>query len=116
ALFEGDDPFKIPILYEHTKPAVWIPFGKSPQELLMDTAGRNYSRIAVSAYGLTLGNLGLEPKGETLAGSIRDDGQAETGKSFVVEKTKGVIDAKILPPYLEWKPMITNYEKLTARG
>lgn len=116
ALFEGNDPFKIPILYQHEKPATFIPFGKSPQELLMDTAGRNYSRITASSYGLTLGNLGLEPKGETLAGSIRDDSQAESGKSLVVEKTKGVIDGKILPPYLEWKPKITNYERLTARG
>lgn len=116
SLFEGNDPFKIPILYDHEHAANFIPFGKSPQELLMDTAGLRYSRIVAASYGLTLGNIGLEPKGETLAGSIRDDQQAATGYNFVVEKTKGMIDADILPPYLEWSPKIQDNEKLTGKG
>lgn len=116
SLFDSNDPFKIPIVSETTKPINFIPFGKSPQELLMDTAGLRYARITASSYGLTLGNLGLEPKGETLAGSIRDDKQASSGKSFVVEKTKGVIDSAILPPYLEWKPQVTDYEEMTGKG
>lgn len=115
-LFTGDDAFKMPVLYEHEKPAVFIPFGKSPQELLFDTASLRYARITASSYGLTLGNLGLEPKGESLAGSIRDDMQAETGYGFVVEKTKGLLDEQILPPYLEWQPKIQNYEKLKGRA
>lgn len=116
ALFEGNDPWKIPLLYDHEHPASFIPFGKSPQELLMDTAGLRYGRITAAAYGLTLGNLGLEPKGESLAGSIRDDQQAATGYNFVVEKTKGMIDSEILPPYLEWSPKIQDNEKLTGKG
>lgn len=116
SLFESNETFKIPIVAEHTTPVTFIPFGKDPQELLMDTAGLRYARITSSSYGLTLGNLGLEPKGETMAGSIRDDKQAQSGKSFVVEKTKGVIDSMILPPYLEWKAQVTNYEELTGKG
>lgn len=116
SLFEGNDPFKIPVLYEHTAPAVFIPFGKSPQELLMDTAGLRYARITVAAYGLTLGNLGLEPKGETLAGSIRDDVQASQGYGYVTEKTKNLLDNEVLPPYLEWSPKIQDFEKLTGKG
>lgn len=116
SLFEGTDPFKIPILYDHSLAAQFIPFGKSPQELLMDTAGLRYGRIVAASYGLTLGNIGLEPKGETLAGSIRDDQQAATGYNFVVEKTKGMIDSEILPPYLEWAPKIQDNEKLTGKG
>jgi hypothetical protein len=114
SLFEGDDPFKIPVLYEHEKVAQFIPFGKSPQELLFDSASLRYARTTCASYGLTLGNLGLEPKGETLAGSIRDDMQAATGYGFVTEKTKGLIDGEILPPYLEWQPKIQDNEKLSA--
>lgn len=116
ALFEGTDPFKIPVLYQHTAAANFIPFGKSPQELMMDKTGQHYARIVAASYGLTLGNLGLEPKGETLAGSIRDDAQAEQGYNFIVEKTKGLLDDAVLPPYLEWSPKIQNNEKLTGKG
>ena len=116
SLFEGSDPFKIPVLYDHEKPATFIPFGKSPQELLFDTASLRYARIVAGAYGLTLGNLGLEPKGETLAGSIRDDMQASQGYGYVIEKTKNLLDAEVLPPYLEWSPKIQDFEKLTGKG
>jgi hypothetical protein len=116
SLFEGNDPFKIPVLYEHTKPATFIPFGKSPQELLFDTASLRYARIVAGSYGLTLGNLGLEPKGETLAGSIRDDMQASQGYGYVIEKTKNLLDNEVLPPYLEWSPKIQDFEKLTGKG
>lgn len=116
SLFEGNDPFKIPVLYDHEKPAVFIPFGKSPQELLFDTASLRYARIVAGSYGLTLGNLGLEPKGETLAGSIRDDMQASQGYGYVIEKTKNLLDAEVLPPYLEWSPKIQDFEKLTGKG
>jgi hypothetical protein len=114
--FEGSDAFKIPVLYEHTHPATFIPFGKSPQELLFDTASLRYARIVAGAYGLTLGNLGLEPKGETLAGSIRDDMQASQGYGYVIEKTKNLLDTEVLPPYLEWSPKLQDFEKLTGKG
>lgn len=116
ALFQGTDPFKIPVLYQHTAAAQFIPFGKSPQELMYDKVGQHYARLTAASYGLTLGNLGLEPKGETLAGSIRDDTQAEAGYNFIVEKTKGLLDSEVLPPYLEWSPKIQNNEKLTGKG
>jgi len=51
-----------------------------------------------------------------LAGSIRDDTQAEAGYNFIVEKTKGLLDDDVLPPYLEWSPKIQNNEKLTGKG
>jgi 2'-5' RNA ligase len=116
SLFEGSDPFKIPILYQHTKPAAFIPFGKSPQELLFDTASLRYARIVAGSYGLTLGNLGLEPKGDTLAGSIRDDMQASQGYGYIIEKTKNLLDTEVLPPYLEWSPKLQDFEKLTGKG
>jgi len=31
-LFTGADPFKVPVLYEHTTKAEWIPFGRPPTE------------------------------------------------------------------------------------
>jgi hypothetical protein len=116
SLFEGSDPFKIPVLYEHTNAAQFIPFGKSPQELLFDTASLRYARIVAGSYGLTLGNLGLEPKGDTLAGSIRDDMQASQGYGYIIEKTKNLLDTEVLPPYLEWSPKLQDFEKLTGKG
>lgn len=115
-LFEGTETFKIPLLYDHKEAAKWIPFGRAPEELMFDRSSIHYARIVAAAYGLTLGNLGLEPKGDTLAGSIRDDTQAATGYGVVVEKTKGLIDGRILPPYLEWVAKSVDFEQLTGRG
>lgn len=114
ALFEGSDAFKMPLLYEHTKVAEFIPFGKSPQEMMFDVTSLKYARQVVADYGLTLGNLGLEPKGETLAGSIRDDRQASTGYGMLEEKIKGMIDQWVLPSYLEFIWVKQDWENVTG--
>jgi hypothetical protein len=68
------DALKIPVLYEHTKPAEFIPFGKPPSEIMFDTTTLKYAQILSAGYGLSLSDIGMSTAangGETLAGSIR---------------------------------------------
>ena len=110
------DPLKIGVMYEHTSPAQWIPFGRPPTDMLFDTVSIKYAKIVAAGYWLTLGNIGLDAKGDTLAGSIREDMAAmKTGYGVIKEKTKNLIDA-IIPPYLEWTPKEISYETLTGKG
>ena len=76
-LFTGIDPFKIPVLYEHERPAQWIPFGKNPHELQFERAYHQYAVLVCAGYGLTPTDIGFPSVGggggSTLAGSIRDE-------------------------------------------
>ena len=46
-LLYGINPLKIPVLYEHTTEAKWIPFGKLPSEILYDSVtARYYQRVS----------------------------------------------------------------------
>lgn len=84
--------------------------------MMFDSVTMKYARILAAGYWLTLGNIGLEAKGDTLAGSIREDQQAmKTGYGVIKEKTKNFLD-NILPPYLEWQPKEISYETLTGKG
>lgn len=116
-MFEGViDPLKIGVMYEHTSPAQWIPFGRPPTDMLFDTVSIKYAKIVAAGYWLTLGNVGLDAKGDTLAGSIREDMAAmKTGYGVIKEKTKNLLDS-IIPPYLEWTPKEISYETLTGKG
>lgn len=81
ATFYGISPFKIPVLYEHTTQAKFIPFGKPPSEIMYDSVTLRYAAIVCAGYGLTLSDIGMPSSsngGETLAGTIR---QERTGKS-----------------------------------
>jgi hypothetical protein len=72
----GVDPFKIPVLYEHSTAAKWLPFGRPPTELMFDRVTIKYAAIVCSGYGLTLSDIGFASStsgGDTLAGSIRQE-------------------------------------------
>ncbi|MBT7350120.1 hypothetical protein HN803_04995, partial [candidate division WWE3 bacterium] len=76
--FQAGDPssFAIPILYEHTTDVKFIPFGKVPNDIMYDRITLKYAAIVTAAYGLSLGDIGLQTtsaSGETLAGSIRQE-------------------------------------------
>lgn len=117
-LLQGIDPLKIPILYEHDKPAVWIPFGRPPTDMLFDTTTLKYARVTAAGYWLSLSDVGLEPAGAggTLAGQIRDERRARrTGFGVVKEKTINFINGGILPPYLEFIIIEKDEEALNQR-
>ena len=117
-IFRGVDGWKIPVLYGHTTPAKWIPFGRSPQDLLHNETYIKYAALVAGAYGLQLSDIGLEEaKGQgTLAGVIRGERQSKrTGRAMVRAKTDNHFNA-MLPEEIKfiWKDRDT--EDTTSRG
>lgn len=75
-LLTGIDPFKIPVLYGHDRPATWIGFTRSPTELMFDKATMKYISVCTAGYGMGLSDIGIQTVssgGDTLAGSIRQE-------------------------------------------
>ena len=106
-LYTGIDPFKIPVLYQHDQPAKWIPFGRSPHELMFNESYYQYVVLVCSAYGLTPTDIGFSSKGggggETLAGSIRDERRTRrSGVARTKNSLKYFFD-RMLPKTLEFK-------------
>lgn len=105
-LLYGINPLKIPVLYEHTSKAEWIPFGKLPSEILYDSVTARYITIVTAGYGLSPSDIGFASSsngGETLAGTIRQERRsAKSGKALAKKKLKVYFD-KILPDHLEFK-------------
>ena len=104
-LLYGINPLKIPVLYEHEKPASWIPFGKPPSEIMYDTTTMRYAAILCAGYGLTLSDIGFPTSsggGDTLAGTIRNERvSSSSGKSTAKKKIKAYWD-RILPDSLQF--------------
>lgn len=116
-MLAGIDPYKIPVLYEHTQQAQWIPFTRPPQELMFTDALWHYISIVTSGYGLTPGDIGLSNVGgRTLAGAIRDErktsrnGDARTKRKFVE------FFNKLLPSTLKFSFIDLDDEMSVARG
>lgn len=105
-LLYGINPLKIPVLYEHTEKAEWIPFGKLPHEILYDSITSRYITIVTAGYGLSPSDIGFASSsngGETLAGTIRQERRsAKSGKALAKTKLK-VYFEKIIPEHLEFK-------------
>ena len=104
-MLTGIDPFKIPVLYEHTKAVEWIAFTKNPSELMFDQAIFRYGALVAAGYGMSLSDLGIPTGvsgGETLAGSIRDERKTrKTGFARIKKKIKYFFD-RLLPEYLSF--------------
>ena len=102
-LLFGIEPLKIPVLYEHTSEAKFIPFGKNPSEIMYDSTLAKYVTIVTAGYGLTPSDIGFASSsngGETLAGTIRQERRsARSGKSLAKKKIKIYFD-NILPDAL----------------
>lgn len=105
-LLFGINPLKIPVLYEHTTKAEWIPFGKLPSEIMYDSVTSRYITIVTAGYGLSPSDIGFASSsngGETLAGTIRQERRsAKSGKALAKTKLKAYFE-KILPEHLEFK-------------
>jgi len=116
-LLTGIDPFKIPVLYEHTKEAKYINFGRPPTELMFADVSSKYSRITHAGYGLTETDTGLGDPQRTLAGSIRDERRSRrSGFGRAREVVRVAINTKILPDYLEGDWVENDPESLMQRG
>jgi hypothetical protein len=103
-LMSGIDPFKIPVLYEHTKPINYVKFGSPPTDIMFDKLSLKYAAFIAAGYGLTLGDIGIQQSsgggGETLAGSIREERKTRrSGRAMVQRKLRNWHN-RMLPPEL----------------
>lgn len=115
----GADGFKIPVLYEHTKEAKFIPFGKVPNDIMYDRITLKYAALVGAAYGMSLNDIGLQgtsSSGETLAGSIRQERRTrKTGQARIKKKLKLFFE-NMLPDTLQFDWIDMDDELATALG
>lgn len=113
------DALKIPVLYEHTTKADFIPFGKPPTDIMYDRITMKYAEIVCAAYGLSLSDIGMSSSangGETLAGSIRQERKSRrTGVGRIKRKVQGFMDY-ILPESLQFQIVDLDDELSVALG
>jgi len=115
-LMIGTEAFKIPVLYEHEKPAIWIPFTQSPAELLFNTTTLQYAAFVAAGYGMTLRDIGIGDPQRTMASQMREGVQSARHMfGLLVVKLKYMFD-RILPPDLEWRALSDDAETVVARG
>lgn len=67
-MYEGIDPLKIPILYDHVKPAKFIPLGRNPNDMALMENFRRFAELIASSFGLSIGDLRLFEHDRVLAG------------------------------------------------
>jgi hypothetical protein len=120
SLFSGIDGFKVPVLYEHEKPAAWIPFNRPPTDMLYDQVTMRYAQLVAAGYGLRMSDIGLsEVAGsKTLAGVIREERQSRrTGQAEVKSKLENYFN-RILPDHLKfvWEEKDEEVKKATAQA
>ncbi|MBC8552618.1 MAG: hypothetical protein H8D23_23560 [Candidatus Brocadiales bacterium] len=118
-LVTGIDPFKIPVLYEHTSEAKFIPFGKPPTDLMFDRITLKYASITCAGYGMSLSDIGMQASssgGETLAGSIRQE--RRTRRTGHAKSKKAIMRFynKMLPKSLYFKFIDLDEEVAVAKG
>ena len=116
-LLYGINPLKIPVLYEHTSEAKWIPFGKLPSEILYNDVTNRYITIVTSGYGLSPSDIGFASSsngGETLAGTVRQERRsARSGKALAKKKVQ-IYFENILPDELQFEWIDFDDEKNVA--
>lgn len=115
----GADGFKIPVLYEHTGKAEFIPLGQVPNDIMYDRITLKYAALIGAAYGMSLNDIGLQgtsSSGETLAGSIRQERRTrKTGQARIKKKLKLFFE-NMLPPTLQFDWVDLDDELATAKG
>lgn len=116
-LLIGTDALKVPVLYEHTSPAKFIPFGRSPVELSYSNTTLRYMQIITAGYGLSLADIGIiEGDVGSLAGAIRQERRSlRTGIGEARRKVAAYI-TRMLPKYLKFEWVERDDEILAAKG
>ena len=118
-MLSGIDPFKIPVLYEHEKPIEWIPFTRSPADIMFDKAILRYGAILTAGYGITLSDIGYPSSssgGDTLAGTIRNERVSrKSGYGRTRNKLKAFFN-KMLPKHLKYVFIDLDDETSVAMG
>jgi hypothetical protein len=121
-LLFGINPLKIPVLYEHTTKAEFIPFGRPPSEIMYDGITLKYAAIVCAGYGLTLADIGLAGSGgagaggDTLAGTIRSERTSKSSGLSTAKKKLASYLNRILPDSIEFRWIDYDDEKNVAKG
>lgn len=118
-LMGGINPFKVPVLYEHTTPVKFVPFGKPPTDLMYDRITSRYAAIIAAGYGLSLSDIGFSTSangGETLSGSIRQERRTRRSGIAKAKKSLKYFYDRILPPTLQFKWIDLDDEMSVAIG
>ena len=118
-LMVGVDPFKIPVLYEHTTQAKWMSFGKLPNDIMFDRITMKYASIVCASYGMGLSDIGfpsLGNGGETLAGTIRQDVHTKRGQARAEKKMAAFWNSILPSDRLLFKWINYDAEENVARG
>lgn len=119
SLLNGIDPFKIPVLYEHEKPANFIAFGKPPTDLMFDRISLKYAAIIAAGYGMSLGDIGMSVAsngGETMSGTIRQERRTRRTGQAVIKKKMVEYFNRILPETLRFVLVDYDDELSVAMG
>ena len=113
------DSWKVPVLYEHNNDIKFIPFGKSPNDIMYDHISMRYAALVASAYGISLNDIGLQTSsrsGETLAGTIRMQKQfRRVGVARLKQKLKYFWE-QIIPNNLQWNWVDLDDESNVSMG
>lgn len=118
-LMFGISPLKIPVLYEHTTQAKWIPFGKPPSEIMYDSVTMKYAAILAAGFGLTLSDIGFSSAssgGDTLAGTIRMERVGKSSGKAIAKKKWEAYANRILPDTLKWTWIDYDDERNVSKG
>ena len=116
-MFSGLEPFKVPVIAEHTTPVKWIPFGRPPSELLYNETYEKYAQLVTAAYGLTLSDIGWRgSSGNSLAGAMREDRKSRATGYATVRKYLETHFSLMLPNELVFKFIDIDDEALAAKG
>ena len=116
-LLSGPEALKIPVLYEHENPVTWIPFTKSPVEIMFDKAIQKYDSLVAAGYGITLGDIGDMSLGaSSMAASIRQERKTKrTGIGYLIAKVCAYWN-RVLPKHLKWEFVDLDEETMVAKG
>ena len=121
-LLYGVNPLKIPVLYEHTANAKFIPFGRPPSEIMYDSISMKYAAIVCAGYGLTLADIGLAGSGgagaggDTLAGTIRSERTSKSSGFSTAKKKIASYFNSILPDTIQFGWIDYDDEKNVSKG
>lgn len=117
ALMYGTEAFKVPVLYEHTTVAKYIPFGRSPVEMSYQETTLRYAQLVASGYGVTLADIGLvEGDTASLAGTIRGERRTKRSGIATAKKKLVVYWQKMLPSHLRFVLIDQDDELLVSKG
>lgn len=115
-MLTGIDPYKIPVLYEHTQKAEFIPFTRNPNEIAFNASMARYDALLCAGYGLTPSDISLNIGQGTLAGNIRDEKKSKRQGFGRARKKIMAWWNRILPPDLEFRYIDIDEETSVAIG